>query len=297
MKSQYITPVVTIFDPQKRIDNEENLKVYNFLKNKTSGFVVMGSTGEFFSLNVEKSKQLIKLAASFPKENMKVYAGTSRMDFQESIKLANYAHEVGLDGVMIISPYYFSLTENEIYDYYSAIASQTSANIFLYNFPDRTGYSISPQTCLKLADKHQNIVGMKDTISDMNHTCEVIKIVKKEIPHFKVFSGFDNNFAHNILSGGDGCIGGLSNMFPEFVQSWMKAFADEDLMAIANHQKIVDQLIALNNINNPFISVFKKILQLKNIIKYDDSYPPFNCINDDQVKEIKKILSKVNFPI
>ncbi|MDI2091457.1 dihydrodipicolinate synthase family protein [Commensalibacter oyaizuii] len=294
MKSQYITPVVTVFDDKGQIDNEQNLQVYQFLNNKVSGFVVMGSTGEFFSLNMHASKQLIKLCSTAPREHMKIYAGASRMDIQESIELANYADEMGLDGVMIISPYYFPLTQEAIYDFYSTIASQTRAKIFIYNFPDRTGYSIAPQTCLKLADKYPHIVGLKDTILDTIHTCEVINLVKKEIPNFQVFSGFDNNFAHNILAGGNGCIGGLSNIVPEFFASWMDAFAQNNLASIAQHQKTVDQLMAVYNVNNPFISTLKKALQLRGVIRSDRSYPPFNCLDDSQVKLLRGILENAN---
>ena len=102
MKSRYITPVVTIFDEQGRIDPEQNTQVYDFIKNHVSGFVVMGSTGEFFRL-IWNARQMIKTCSEFSRGDMKVYAGASRMDVNESISLANYAWEQGLDGVMIIS--------------------------------------------------------------------------------------------------------------------------------------------------------------------------------------------------
>ncbi|HAN7929029.1 TPA: dihydrodipicolinate synthase family protein, partial [Escherichia coli] len=119
MKSRYITPVVTIFDEQGRIDPEQNTQIYDFIKNHVSGFVVMGSTGEFFSLNMENARQMIKTCSEFSRGDMKVYAGASRMDVNESISLANYAWEQGLDGVMIISPYYFPLDDEAIFDFYS----------------------------------------------------------------------------------------------------------------------------------------------------------------------------------
>ena len=74
----------------------------------------MGSTGEFFSLNMENARQMIKTCSEFSRGDMKVYAGASRMDVNESISLANYAWEQGLDGVMIISPYYFPLDDEAI---------------------------------------------------------------------------------------------------------------------------------------------------------------------------------------
>ena len=112
MKSSYITPAVTVFDDQERLDPEQNLRLYDYIKGYVSGFVVMGSTGEFFSLDMKTSRQLIQLASEFDRGDMKVYAGASRMDVAESVELANYAYECGLDGAMIISPYYFRQYKN-----------------------------------------------------------------------------------------------------------------------------------------------------------------------------------------
>ncbi|APK61560.1 dihydrodipicolinate synthase [Escherichia coli] len=295
MKSRYITPVVTIFDEQGRIDPEQNTQVYDFIKNHVSGFVVMGSTGEFFSLNMENARQMIKTCSEFSRGDMKVYAGASRMDVNESISLANYAWEQGLDGVMIISPYYFPLDDEAIFDFYSTIASQTPAHIFIYNFPERTGYSVSPEICLRLADKYPNIIGMKDTVPDAFHTAQVINTVKKNIPHFEVYAGYDNNFAHNILSGGDGCIGGLSNIVPEFFASWMQAFMNDDLLAVAQYQQIVDQLMAVYSVNSPFIPTFKKALQLKGVIQSERCSSPFNILDDIQSRRLQEILSVTDY--
>ena len=298
MKSSYLTPVVTVFDDRGRLDPEQNLRLYDYIKGSVTGFVVMGSTGEFFSLDMKLSKQLIQLAAEFNRGSMKAYAGASRMAIAESVELANYAQENGLDGVMIISPYYFRLSDESIYAYYSEIARQTTAKIFIYNFPDRTGYSITPEVCLRLADRYPNIVGLKDTIPDTAHTAQVIGKIKSEIPHFEVYAGYDNNFAHNVLSGGDGCIGGLSNICPEVFQAWMAAFDRNDLAAVATYQRKVDGLMDIYNVNDPFIPTFKKTLQLRGVIDSVYCTPPFNELQDTQTEEILKIFSRadINLP-
>lgn len=292
MKSSYLTPVVTVFDDRGRLDPEQNLRLYDFIKGYVSGFVVMGSTGEFFSLDMKLSKQLIQLAAEFDRGSMKAYAGASRMDIAESVELANCAVEYGLDGVMIISPYYFRLSDESIYSFYSEIARQTTAKIFIYNFPDRTGYSITPEVCLRLADRYPNIVGLKDTIPDTAHTAQVIHKIKSEIPHFEVYAGYDNNFAHNVLSGGDGCIGGLSNICPEVFQAWMTAFDRNDLESVAMYQRKVDGLMDIYNVNDPFIPTFKKTLQLRGVIDSVYCTRPFNKLQDQQTQEVLNILSR-----
>lgn len=297
MKSSYLTPVVTVFDDRGRLDPEQNLRLYDYIKGYVSGFVVMGSTGEFFSMDMKLSKQLIHLASEFDRGSMKVYAGASRMDIAESVELANYAQECGLDGVMIISPYYFRLSDESIYAFYSEIARQTTAKIFIYNFPDRTGYSVSPEVCLRLADRYPNIVGLKDTIPDTTHTAQMIKTIKSQIPHFEIYAGYDNNFAHNVLSGGDGCIGGLSNICPEVFHAWMAAFERDDLESVAMYQRKVDGLMDIYNVNDPFIPTFKKTLQLRGVIDSVYCTRPFNELQNQQTEDILKILSRANITL
>ena len=297
MQSRHITPAITVFDEQGRLDPDGNFRLYDFIKNSVSGFVVMGSTGEFFSLDMKTSRQIIQMAAEFPREGIKAYAGTSRMDIDECVELANYADECGLDGVMIISPWYFRLTDEGIYTFYSQIARRTAAKIFIYNFPERTGYCVSPEVCLRLASEFPNIVGLKDTIPDTNHTSQVIRQVKSELPYFEVYAGYDNNFAHNVLAGGDGCIGGLSNICPEIFRDWMQAFNDNNVQQISRYQQKVDGLMDIYAVNDPFIPTFKKALQLRGIIQSDRCTPPFSSLATCQTESILRILSRAGIEI
>lgn len=297
MQCSYITPAVTVFDARGKLDIDGNLSLYASLKPYVSGFIVMGSTGEFFALDMATSRRLIKTAAEFSRGEMQAYAGASRMDIDECVELANYAYECGLDGVMIISPWYFRLNEQDLYHFYSSIAKRTPANIFIYNFPERTGYSVSPSLCLKLALENKNIIGFKDTVTDTQHTSQIIQQVKSELPYFQVYAGYDNNFAHNILSGGNGCIGGLSNICPEFFHNWINAFQKNDLALIAEYQKNVDILMDIYAINDPFVPTFKKVLQQRRIIQSDRCTAPFNTITTHQTESIQKILSRIGLDI
>jgi len=292
-----MTPAVTVFDASGKLDIEGNLSLYASLKPYVSGFIIMGSTGEFFALDMETSRRLIKTASQFSRGEMKAYAGASRMNIDECIELANYAYDCGLDGVMIISPWYFRLNEQDTYHFYSKIAQSTPANIFIYNFPDRTGYSISPALCLRLARENKNIIGFKDTITDTLHTSEIIRLVKSELPYFQVYAGYDNNFVHNILSGGDGCIGGLSNICPEFFHHWMNALQKKDLALIAEYQKNVDILMDIYAINDPFVPTLKKVLKQRGIIQSDRCTAPFDTIKTDQTESVQKILSRIGIDI
>ena len=157
-----------------------------------------------------------------------------------------------------------------------------------------TGYDISPDVVLKLVKKHKNIVGYKDTITTIDHTRELIKKVKPLFPDFEIYSGFDDNFVHNILSGGDGCIGGLSNFAPEVFAAWAKAVREDDIENISKYQKITDELTTFYSIGKPFIPYVKKAMIMRGVEMEDYCTIPFLPANEEQTLKIKEVLEKTN---
>ncbi|KGK87290.1 dihydrodipicolinate synthase family protein [Clostridium sp. HMP27] len=293
MKAKWLTPVVTAFDKDGNIDHQANKNVYDHLINGgIDGIVVMGSTGEFFTMTMEQKKELIKLAVEYVNKRTKVFIGTSCMSADETIELSNYAHEVGADAVMIISPYYFSLSRESIELFYDMVADGTKANIYLYNFPDRTGYDLTPELTLSLVRKHKNIVGYKDTVTEMGHTRALITTMNKEFPDFEVFSGFDENFAHNILSGGAGCIGGLSNLAPEVCSAWVKAIDERNFEKTCEVQKTINEMMAIYDIGTPFIPIVKKAMILRGIEMEEYCTIPFIQANEEQTVKIKMLMER-----
>ena len=135
MNVQFLTPVVTIFQNDGvTIDWEANRRIHDFLiANGVDGLVLMGSTGEFFTMSLETQKAFVDFAAETLIGRTRVFIGASRMQLDETVELCNYAVSKGLEEVMIVSPYYFRLSDASIEEYYGQIASRTSAKIFLYN--------------------------------------------------------------------------------------------------------------------------------------------------------------------
>ena len=138
---------------------------------------------------------------------------------------------------------------------------------------------------LALAKIHPNIVGMKDTISGMDHTRELIKVVKSQIPSFEIYSGFDDNFAHNVLAGGNGCIGALSNVVPEVCSAWVRAFRENDLDGIARGQQTIDRLMDLYAVRSPFLPVIKEACKLRGVVASSTgTFPMPNATVEDDAK-------------
>lgn len=294
-KSKFLTPVITAFTENGELDIDANKKIYDHLINGgVDGLVIMGSTGEFFAMTTEQKKQLINLVVNYVNHRTKVYIGTSCMSVEDTIYLSNYAINAGADAVMIIGPYYFSLSDESVEFYFDSVCQHINGNVFLYNFPARTGYDLSPKVTLNLLRKHKNIIGFKDTVTEMGHTRKLINEICKEFPDFIVYSGFDDNFAHNILSGGNGCIGGLSNLYPEVFSSWVKACNDKNLEKIAYIQQIVDVMAKLYDVGVPFIPIIKKAMILRGIDINDYCTKPFLQTTVQQEEEISQILKEVD---
>lgn len=293
-KAMFLTPVVTAFTKNGKIDIEGNKRIWDHLiKGGMDGIVLMGSTGEFFSMSMQTKKELIDLAADYINKRVKLYVGTGCMTIEETVELSNYALNKGADAVMIIGPYYFSLSPESIEYHFNKVASQIHGDIYLYNFPERTGYDLTAEITLNLLRKNKNIVGFKDTVNEMGHTRRLLATVRDEFPDFVVLSGYDENLAHVILSDGNGCIGGLSNLYPEIFSKWVKAINEKDIEEITRIQKIVDKMMKFYEIGTPFIPIMKRAMILHGIDLVDYSIEPFLNSNEIQEEEVKKIMNYV----
>lgn len=279
--------------PAYTIDFESCEKLYNHLiDGGVDGILVLGSIGEFFGLTVEQKKELIAYAVKCASKRVQVIAGTTSMIFDEIVELSNYALEVGADGVMVIPPYYFHFTDESVLAYYDELAQKVNGPLYLYNFPDRTGYEISPAVVRALAEKHENIVGIKDTIGGVDHTRQLIKAVKPVRPDFLIYSGFDDNFAHNVLCGGNGCIAGLSNLYPQLTSSWAKAARQGDFEKLQQVQQEIDKLMDIYAVGKPFVPFIKEAMAMKGIIKHSTATKPMPEATEVQKSQLKAIMER-----
>ena len=266
MKAAYLTPAITLFHEDGTLDFESQAKLFNNLIEKgVDGILVEGSSSEFFAMPMDQRREMAKFAIEQVDHRVKLIIGTSHMVADEIVSFSNYCLEAGADAVMILPPYYFHFGHEALLQYYDRLARQIHGPIYIYNFPDNTGYTIPAETVVQLARLHSNIVGMKDTVSGMDHTRELIKQVKSRVPSFEIYSGFDDNFAHNVLSGGDGCIGALSNVVPEICAAWARAFRENDLEGIAEGQRCIDRLMDLYAVRSPFLPVIKEAVRLRGL--------------------------------
>ena len=288
---KYVAPALTALHNATEIDIESCLKLYDYLiENKIDGIAVFGTSGEFPHISLPEKKKPIKAAASQIKNRAEYVVGTGAMNADETIELSEFAFDSGADSVIIVSPYYYGMTADSVFEYYSKVASEVKGNIYLYNFPDRTSYSIKPETVLALARKHSNITGIKDTIPDMGHTVDILKAVRPEFPEFAVFSAYDNNFVYNILSGGNGCVAILANIAPKMFSNWVKAAREKDFDTLAEIQKKVDRMMDILWIYSPFLATTKAVLVDKGIFAKDLMTFPYLSFPESKKQELRDFM-------
>lgn len=293
MKADFITPAVTAFTEDGYVDMEANKRIYDHLiDGGMDGILLLGSIGEFFAIPAKEKKALIDMAVRHIDHRVTLYVGTNAMIFDECVELSDYALKKGADGIVVISPYYFNLPDSAVEAFYDRLAESVCGSILLYNFPARTGYDLKPEVVRNLLRRHKNIVGIKDTVDTMGHTRELIQLIKPEFPEFKIYSGFDEFFGHNLLAGGDGCISGLSNFDPKTSAQYAAAARANDLEMMVRCQQKIDGLMEIYRVAEQFIPVIKKAMILTGIEMEERCSMPLQPVTEEETERIRKILQR-----
>lgn len=292
MQAKYISPVVSAMDSNSNYDFKANEKIFETLiGNGIDGIVLLGSSGEFFVFDIDTKKKIIMHCKEYVDSRIPIIVGTGSIYVDETIELSQYCESIGIKEVIVITPYYFNLGDESIYD--SKVSKSINIDMYLYNYPDRTGYNIDEDVVLKLLRNHKNIVGYKDSTGDPNHIKRIIMKVKKEFPKFRIYCGMDDYFSYTVMNGGDGAIGALSNIRPDLCTELVNSFKENDLEKASQYQRTIGSLSEIYNVNKPFIPAVKKAMVFEGIISSDKSSFPFNQLSDDQIEKIKFILDSV----
>lgn len=214
------TAIVTPFD-----ENGVNLKEFEKLiesqiANKVDSIIVCGTTGESSTMTIDERKQTIEFAVKTVNGRIPVIAGTGGNCTQSVIEFTKWAESIGVDGALIVTPYYNKTTQDGLIAHYSAIASQTKLPIILYSVPSRTGVNILPQTCKKLSEI-ENIVAIKEASGNLSQIAEIANLCKDNL---NIYSGNDDQITSILAVGGIGVISVLSNIAPEYTHNIVENF-------------------------------------------------------------------------
>lgn len=287
------SPVITVLDEQGKIDFPGNeALIHHLIEKGLDGLLFFGSMGEFFAFTQEEKKAFIRFVIRTVNKRVPVLIGTGGTVPEEVIELTRFAETEGADGVVVISPYYFKLDDESLYRYFAQVASSTNLPVLLYNFPDRTNVTLSPELVLRLAKDFKNIVGIKDTVDSISHTRRLIQVVKSEIPEFSVLAGFDEYLLPNLLAGGDGVLCGLTNIVPEIFTKLMDSYRKGDLDGVQASQRRIGILMNIYNVSQPFVHAIKTAVGLRGLPVSAYVKEPAALLDDAQIRQIKDLFQE-----
>ncbi|MBR2043269.1 MAG: 4-hydroxy-tetrahydrodipicolinate synthase [Clostridia bacterium] len=205
-----------------------------------NALVVCGTTGEGSTLTDEEHRAAIDFSVKRVAGRVPVIAGTGSNDTAYAIELTKHACECGVDGVLVVTPYYNKATQKGLIEMFKAIADASTAPVILYNVPSRTGCNIEPKTVSVLAD-HPNIVAIKEASGNISQIAETIHLAGDRID---VYSGNDDQIVPILALGGKGCISVLSNPLPKKSVEICDRFFSGD---VAGSAKLQLELLPLIN--------------------------------------------------
>ncbi len=192
------------------------------------GIFVLGTNSEFYALDEREKQEVVATTVAHVNKRVPVYAGTGAETTREVVRLTQMAEREGVDGVSIITPYFISPTQQEIYDHYRRIAEHTRLPVILYNNPSTCGgVKIEVDTTARLAEI-ANILAIKDSSGDLQNTNELIRVVP---PRFSVLMGRDTLIFPALMFGARGAVPATGNIAPSLLVEIYNAFQRGDLEA------------------------------------------------------------------
>ena len=207
-----LVPSITPFKKNSEIDYEAIKSHVDFLiSNGVHGIIPAGSTGEHAMLTLEEKKCIFKTFVDAANGKVKIIPGTHTLRNEESKALTKYAKDIGADAVMATVPYYFPPSDEEIWDYFSAIAS-VGLPVVIYNFPGNTKIDMSSEFLVKMSQEIPNIDYVKNSGGDVRRIHELIMLSEDKIG---VFEGFDDLGLEAFVTGAHGWIDGSANIVPQ----------------------------------------------------------------------------------
>ena len=236
--------LVTPFTESYEVDYEQLRKLVDYhVEHKTDAIIVCGTSGESATQTVEEHLECISVVAEQANGRIPVIAGTGSNDTATAIELSQEAEKCGVDGLLMVTPYYNKCTQNGLIKHYSTVAEKVSTPIIMYNVPSRTGCNILPATAVKLAKEVESIVAIKEASGNISQVAELAHLADGCID---IYSGNDDQILPLMSLGGIGVISVTANIIPDDTHDLCQKFFDGDFEGARELQlKAIDLCKAL----------------------------------------------------
>ena len=217
--------IITPFKNEK-VDFEKLSELLEFhVSNKTDAIIICGTTGEASTMTLDEKKETIKFTVDKIAKRIPVIAGTGSNDTRSAIEMSKWAESIGVDGLLVITPYYNKTTQKGLVEHFTAINDAVKTPIILYSVKSRTGVNIEPQTVLKLS-KLSNVVAIKEASGDISQIAKIKSLCKDNID---IYSGNDDQIVPILSLGAVGVISVLANVIPSTIHDICEYFFNGDI--------------------------------------------------------------------
>lgn len=274
--------------------NEQGVNLQEFAKlveeqiqNEVDSIIVCGTTGEAATMTEEERLQTIECAVKVANGRVPIIAGTGSNNTKAVIEMNKKVEKIGVDGVLVVTPYYNKTTQKGLIMHYSEIAKNTKLPIILYNVPGRTGVNIKPETALELS-KIENIVAIKEASGDLSQIAKTINLCRENL---NVYSGNDDQIIPILSLGGIGVISVLSNVRPKYTHDMCYKFFNKEVEMASKMQ--IDAIPLINALFSEVNPI--PVKEALNIIGYDFGEPrlPLIKLSEENRKKLENELNSL----
>lgn len=241
MKKPYfgrlLTAMVTPFNADGSINYEAGADFADWLlANGSDSLVVEGSTGEAATMDMDEKVKFMQTIVARVNGRAKIVAGAGTNCTASTIDLVKKMEACGVDGVLVVGPYYNKPTQEGYYQHFAAVAKATKLPIIVYNVPGRTGGNIAPETVARLAADFSNIVAIKEAAGNVAQTAELYRVLPED---FSIYSGDDGLILPFLSVGACGLISVLANVNGNILQQLMQAYSEGRVKDAADLNKVM----------------------------------------------------------
>lgn len=277
--------LITPFDENGDVNYSRLREILEFhVINHTDAIIVTGTTGEGSTLSDEEKISVIEFTVDIINSRIPVIAGTGSNDTRHAVEFSKRVEKLGVDGLLLVTPYYNKGNENGIYEHYKAIAEGVKIPVILYNVPSRTGVNLSIPLLKRLA-QIENITALKEASGNISYVAEVAR----EVPELDIYSGNDDMVVPVLSLGGKGVISVSANIIPDISHDMTVSFLKGDVKKARELQlKYNDLVNALFLETNPV-----PVKEAMNFLGYEvgNCRLPLGAMNESNRARLTDILT------
>jgi 4-hydroxy-tetrahydrodipicolinate synthase len=281
-----LTAMITPYHPDLQVNYAGALRIAEHLvKTGSDGIIVGGTTGESPVLSKEEKLELFATVKSGISSQVEVWAGTGSYDTQATIRLSRDAEKTGVDGLLLVVPYYSKPSPEGLYQHFKAIAESVSIPIMLYNIPSRTGINMLPETVARLASI-ENIVSLKESTGNMDQLSQLKNILPESLA---IYSGDDALTLPMLALGAAGVVSIASHLVGPDIKQMLTAFSEGNLKRSQElHNYLYPMFKGLFITANPV--PVKEALNLLGM-NVGGLRLPLVSANEEEITQLKKLLA------